>query len=69
MQGNAETAVRAMKAGALEFFAKPLAEELLLDALCHGFERTPRYDMKLALAARQKVKQHGIDPNRILRTC
>jgi FixJ family two-component response regulator len=38
--GDVRTAVRAMKAGAVEFFPKPLADELLLEALRHGLERS-----------------------------
>jgi FixJ family two-component response regulator len=38
--GDLRTAVRAMKAGAVEFLTKPLARELLLDAMCHAIERS-----------------------------
>jgi len=37
---DVRTAVRAMKAGAVEFFTKPLADELLLDAMRHAIERS-----------------------------
>jgi FixJ family two-component response regulator len=38
--GDVRTAVRAMKAGALEFLTKPLAGELLLEAMRHAIERS-----------------------------
>jgi FixJ family two-component response regulator len=38
--GDVRTAVRAMKAGAVEFLIKPLADELLLDAMRHAIERS-----------------------------
>jgi FixJ family two-component response regulator len=38
--GDVRTAVRAMKAGAVEFFTKPLAAELLLGAMRHAIERS-----------------------------
>ena len=38
--GDVRTAVRAMKAGAVEFLTKPLADELLLDAMRHAIERS-----------------------------
>src|SRR5712671_691605 len=38
--GDVRTAVRAMKAGAIEFLTKPLAGELLLEAMRHAIERS-----------------------------
>ena len=38
-QNNVRTAVRAMKAGAVDFLGKPFKEEELLDALAYGLER------------------------------
>ena len=38
--GDVRTAVRAMKAGAVEFFIKPLVDDMLLGALHHGIERS-----------------------------
>ena len=38
--GDVRTAVRAMKAGAIEFLTKPLAGELLLTAMRHAIERS-----------------------------
>jgi FixJ family two-component response regulator len=38
--GDVRTAVRAMKAGAVEFLTKPLADELLLDAVRHALDRS-----------------------------
>jgi FixJ family two-component response regulator len=37
---DVRTVVRAMKAGAVEFLTKPLAAELLLDAMRHAIERS-----------------------------
>jgi FixJ family two-component response regulator len=37
---DVRTVVRAMKAGAVEFLTKPLARELLLDAMRHAIERS-----------------------------
>jgi FixJ family two-component response regulator len=37
--GDIRTSVRAMKAGAIEFLAKPLQEQELLDAVRNGIER------------------------------
>jgi FixJ family two-component response regulator len=44
MSGYADVAmsVRAMKAGAIEFLTKPFADDVLLDAVRHGFERSRR---------------------------
>ena len=49
--GDVRTAVRAMKAGAVEFLTKPLAAELLLSAMRHAIERS-----RAALA-----RQAGLD--------
>jgi FixJ family two-component response regulator len=38
--GDVRTAVRAMKAGAIEFLTQPLAEELLLDAMRNAIARS-----------------------------
>jgi len=38
--GDVQTAVRAMKAGAAEFLTKPLAGDLLLDAMRHAIDRS-----------------------------
>ena len=38
--GDVRTAVRAMKAGAVEFLTKPLADELLLSAIRYAIERS-----------------------------
>ena len=38
--GDVRTAVRAMKAGAVEFLTKPLADELLLSAMRYAIERS-----------------------------
>jgi FixJ family two-component response regulator len=38
--GDVRTAVRAMKAGAVEFLTQPLAGELLLDVMRHAIERS-----------------------------
>jgi FixJ family two-component response regulator len=48
--GDVRTAVRAMKAGAVEFFTKPLADELVLDAMRHAIERS-----RAALARRAEL--------------
>lgn len=37
-----ETIVRAMKAGAFEFFTKPVSDDLLLNAIGHALERSRR---------------------------
>ncbi|CAB3795988.1 Response regulator protein TmoT [Paraburkholderia ultramafica] len=38
--GDVPTTVRAMKAGAVEFFTKPFDDEVLLDAIRHAIERS-----------------------------
>lgn len=40
--GDVSTSVRAMKAGALEFLTKPFPEDVLLDAIRQGLERSRR---------------------------
>jgi len=40
--GDISTTVRAMKAGALEFLTKPFPEDVLLDAIRQGLERSRR---------------------------
>jgi FixJ family two-component response regulator len=41
-QRDVSVTVRAMKAGALEFFTKPFRDEVLLDAIRHALERSRR---------------------------
>ena len=49
--GDVRTAVNAMKAGAVEFFLKPLADELLLGAMRDAIERS-----RLALARQTELE-------------
>jgi FixJ family two-component response regulator len=49
--GDVRTAVRAMKAGAVEFLTKPLADELVFSAVQHAIERS-----RCALARRAELE-------------
>jgi FixJ family two-component response regulator len=49
--GDVRTAVRAMKAGAVEFLTQPLVQALLLDAMRYAIERS-----RAALARRAKIE-------------
>ena len=44
--GDVETAVKAMKAGAVDFIEKPFEKQLMLDALEEGFVRLGRNDTR-----------------------
>jgi FixJ family two-component response regulator len=61
MSGNADipTTVRAMKAGAFEFLTKPLARDMVLQAIRHAIERShaalPRLHHRQTLQARYEL--------------
>ena len=53
--GDIEMTVKAMKAGALDFFAKPFRDQDMLDAIAHALKRdAERRESELALATLQE---------------
>lgn len=60
--GDINVAVRAMKAGAVDFIEKPFAKEDLLGAISEAFERIERSDRKTSRREEAQVRLNGLTP-------
>jgi two-component system response regulator FixJ len=52
-QGDIQTAVRAMKAGAADFLEKPYSDDALLGSIEAAFQKEPDHDLDIADAVRR----------------
>jgi two-component system response regulator FixJ len=58
--GDVETAVKAMKAGAVDFIEKPFEKQLMLDAIEEGFTRLGRADAKSTRREEARLRLNGL---------
>ena len=60
--GDIDVAVRAMKAGAIDFIEKPFAKEIMIDALDQAFEKLDRSTEKSKRAQEAEVLVNSLTP-------
>lgn len=60
--GDIAVAVRAIKAGAIDFIEKPFEKEILLSALDQGFSRLRKEERDLAKAERAELRIASLTP-------
>lgn len=58
--GDVDAAVRAMKAGAIDFIEKPFAKETMLGAIAEAFERLERSDTKTKRRDEARMLLNGL---------
>lgn len=60
--GDVDVAVRAMKAGAVDFIEKPFAKEAVLDAISEAFVRLGRSELKSRRRQEAELLLNGLTP-------